>query len=144
MCIQKAFKTEDDLNFFIPPNSTGLQIWRVNHGGNFGKWVGDIFSLGISAAQPMSHIEGCFSVRVPTEGKNYVIPCGFLVGRNRSNKIGIQIRGQDGVLDGMGNVSGHGVDPTGTVRKVVELCKQVFKYEEDILILKLHIYYHIH
>ena len=56
---------------------------------------------------------------------NYIIPCGFLVGRNRCNKIGLQIRGQDGVKDERGNVAGHGVDPTGKVTDIVDFVSQV-------------------
>ena len=37
---------------------------------------------------------------------------------NRCNKAGIQIRGEDGVLDGNGNVAGHGVDATGNVTDI--------------------------
>ena len=73
------------------------------------------------------HAEACFSVRVATEGKNYVIPCGFLVGRNRCNKMGIQIRGQDGVTDDRGNIAGHGVDPTGVVKDIKSFCQQVVR-----------------
>ena len=87
--------------------------------------MADIASFGINSVTATSHIEGYFSVRVPTPGKNYIIPCGFLVGRNRCNKIGLQIRGQDGALDEKGNVAGHGVDPTGRVTDIVEFVTQV-------------------
>ena len=53
-----------------------------------------------------------------TPGKDYIVCCGSTVGNNRCNKAGIQIRGEDGVLDGVGNVSGHGVDPTGVVKDI--------------------------
>ena len=35
--------------------------------------------------------------------------------RNRCNKSGVQIRGEDGVLDDRGNITGHGTDATGNV-----------------------------
>ena len=44
---------------------------------------------------------------------------------NRCNKAGIQIRGEDGVLDGYGNISGHGVDPTGNVTDIQSLVQAV-------------------
>ena len=125
--ITKSFKKSktDDYLYSLPPGSVGVQLWRVNHGGVFGKWVGDIASFGLSTIKSQSHVEGFFSVRVRTPGTNYIVPCGFLTGRNRCNKLGLQIRGQDGMLDGRGNVAGHGVDPTGNVTDVVEFCGQV-------------------
>ena len=44
---------------------------------------------------------------------------------NRCNKAGIQIRGEDGVLDGCGNIAGHGVDPTGNVNDIESLVQAV-------------------
>ena len=44
---------------------------------------------------------------------------------NRCNKAGIQIRGEDGVLDGCGNIAGHGVDPTGNVTDIESLVQAV-------------------
>ena len=46
---------------------------------------------------------------------------------NRCNKAGIQIRGEDGVLDGNGNIAGHGVDPTGNVTDIEGLVQAVSK-----------------
>lgn len=125
--VVKAFKQSptDPDSYVLPPGSVSGQTWRMNHGGNFGKWVGDIFSLGISATKSMSHVEGYISFRVKTPGKNYIVPVGWLLGRNRCNKMGIQIRGQDGVTDGRGNVAGHGVDATGVVTEIVDFCAQV-------------------
>lgn len=125
----KSFKksnTDDDL-YILPPGAVGIQLWRLNHGGAFGKWVGNIFSLGISAAGAQSHVEGFFTVRVATPGKNYIIPCGILTGRNRCNKMGLQIRGQDGALDGKGNIAGHGVDPTGNVTDIIDFVSSVIR-----------------
>ena len=45
-------------------------------------------------------------------------PARSTVCSNRCNKAGIQIRGEDGVLDGNGNVTGHGVDATGNVTDI--------------------------
>ena len=112
-----------------------------HHGGNTGKWIADIFTLGINAATPTSHIEGYFSVRAKTPGKNYIIPCGFLVGRNRCNKVGLQIRGTEGAQDERGNVSGHGVDPTGRVTDIVEFVSQVCY---KLLIIFKHINFQVH
>ena len=70
-------------------------------------------------------------MRVATPGKNYVIPCGFLTGRNRCNKMGIQIRGQDGDRDERGNIAGHGVDPTGRVTDIVEFVSQIHYAESS-------------
>lgn len=125
--VKNSFKQNprDPDSYLLPPGAVSAQCWRVNHGGNFGKWVGDVFSLGISASKAMSHVEGYVSMRAVTPGKTYIIPLGFLLGRNRCNKMGIQIRGQDGVLDGRGNIAGHGVDPTGVVTDVVDFCCQV-------------------
>ena len=44
---------------------------------------------------------------------------------DRCDKAGIQIRGEDGVLDGLGNVAGHGTDPTGKVGDIAALAKAV-------------------
>ena len=44
---------------------------------------------------------------------------------NRCDKAGIQIRGEDGVLDGQGNIAGHGTDPTGKVGDIAALAKAV-------------------
>jgi len=129
--VKKSFKSEDGNNYFLPPNGTGAQLWMHHHGGNTGKWIADIFTLGINAATPTSHIEGYFSVRAKTPGKNYIIPCGFLVGRNRCNKVGLQIRGTEGAQDERGNVSGHGVDPTGRVTDIVEFVSQVHYAESS-------------
>ena len=60
-----------------------------------------------------------------TQGKNYIVCCGSTVGMNRCNKAGIQIRGEDGVLDGNGNIAGHGVDPTGNVTDIESLVQAV-------------------
>ena len=76
-------------------------------------------------------MEGYVSVKLRVPGKNYVVCCGFNVGRNRCNAAGLQIRADDGVLDGVGNITGHGVDPTGKVTDIGELANQVKYGTED-------------
>ena len=69
------------------------------------------------------------SVKVRCPGKNHIVALGFTQGRNRCDKAGIQIRGEDGVLDGQGNVAGHGTDPTGKVGDIAALAKAVSQPE---------------
>jgi len=109
----------------IPPNSAAALVWRLHCGGNFGKWVGDLFSLGIAASGEQTHISAYVSVKVPCPGKNHIVAMGFTQGRNRCDKAGIQIRGEDGTLDGQGNITGHGTDPTGNVSDIAKLAKAV-------------------
>ena len=59
--------------------------------------------------------------------KNTDIICECSQGRNRCNKAGLQIRAEDGVLDGNGNLAGHGTDPTGNVGDISALNKAVIK-----------------
>ena len=93
----------------IPPGSVGFNYWSCHGGGAFK--FGGLFGL-VDAFL----VCGWFSVRVRSPGKNHVICCGFITGEgSTSNKAGIQIRGEDGVLDAKGNISGHGTDPTGAV-----------------------------
>ena len=66
-----------------------------------------------------------FETSSRAQGKNYIVCCGSTVGMNRCNKAGIQIRGEDGVLDGCGNIAGHGVDPTGNVTDIESLVQAV-------------------
>ena len=54
--------------------------------------------------------------------------CECSQGRNRCNKAGLQIRAEDGVLDGNGNLAGHGTDPTGNVGDISALNKAVIWY----------------
>ena len=70
-------------------------------------------------------VEGYFSVKMRVPGKNYIVCCGFNVGRNRCNAAGLQIRAEDGVLDKEGNIAGHGVDATGKVTDIGDLANQV-------------------
>ena len=70
-------------------------------GGSIGKGIGAVFSLGISMAKQMAHTESYFTVRIRTQGRNYIVCCGSTVCQNRCNKAGIQIRGEDGVLGGL-------------------------------------------
>ena len=64
-------------------------------------------------------------MKTRTPGKNHIICLGFTLGRNRCNKYGIQIRGEDGKLDERGNVAGHGTDPTGNVTDIDALANSV-------------------
>ena len=123
--VVKAFKKIDEDKYILPKGSVGVLTFRTNHGGVFGKWVADIVTLGINTAFPNAHVEGYLSVRVRSPGKNYIISCGFLTGRNRCNKMGIRISAEDGALDSRGNVAGHGVDATGNVANISELSQRV-------------------
>ena len=48
-----------------------------------GKWVGDIFSLGIAASGEQTHVQAYVSVKVRCPGKNHIVALGFTQGRNR-------------------------------------------------------------
>ena len=80
-----------------------------------GKALGSVFSLGLSHIAEQSYVLAYISLKVRTPGKNHIVALGFSQGLNRCNKAGVQIRGEDGVLDGQGNITGHGTDPTGNV-----------------------------
>jgi hypothetical protein len=125
--VKQSFTTtgEDGDVLIVAPGSVATQLWRVHQGGHYGKMIGNIFSLGIAQTKDHSQVEGYFAVKIRAPGKNYVICCGFNVGRNRCNTAGVQIRGEDGVLDEQGNIAGHGVDPTGKVTDVGTLARQV-------------------
>jgi len=110
----------------IPPKSCGGMIWRLHRGGNFGKWVGDFFSAGIATAKDQAHVNAYISVKARLPGKNYIVALGFTQGRNRADRAGIEVRAEDGVLDESGNVSGHGMDPTGKVSDIPKLSQTKF------------------
>ena len=61
----------------IPPESSAGMLWMRHKGGNFGKWVGDIFSLGIAAAIPQAHVDAYISVKARIPGKNHIVALGF-------------------------------------------------------------------
>jgi hypothetical protein len=132
--IVEMFEKRDQA-YVISPGKTGGLVWDRHGGGEFGKWIGNVFSLGIAQAGAQSYVEGYISVRARTTGKNHIVCLGFILGRNRCNKCGIQIRGEDGVLDDMGNVSGHGTDPTGNVTDIYALASTVphteFRKDKD-------------
>ena len=86
-----------------------------------GKWVADIFSFGIAAAVEQVHVNGYISLKVRTPGKNHIVALGFSQGRNRCDKAGVEIRGEDGILDGNGDVAGRGTDATGNVTDITQL-----------------------
>ena len=79
--------------------------------------------MGLSNIIDQSYVKGYISVKARIFGKNHIICLGYTLGRNRCNKYGIQIRGEDGMLDGRGNVAGHGTDPTGNVTDINALAK---------------------
>jgi hypothetical protein len=58
---------------------------------------------------------GYISFTVATGGKNYVVCCGYCCPYSGSTSAGIEIRAEDGVTDGQGRITGHGVDATGAV-----------------------------
>jgi len=120
------FTVQDDGTRVIPPKSSAGMLWRLHKGGNFGKWVGDIFSLGIATAKDQAHVNAYISVKARIPGKNHIIALGFTQGRNRADRAGIEIRAEDGVLDESGNVSGHGIDPTGKVSDIPNLSTTKF------------------
>ena len=67
---------------------------------------------------------GYISVRVRCPGKDHIVCCGFRTtgGPSSTNSgAGIQIRGEDGNLDGKGNITGHGTTPTGAVNDAHKL-----------------------
>lgn len=64
---------------------------------------------------------GYISFTVPTEGKNYIVCCGFDTGYSSTSGAGIEIRGEDGVTDEMGRITGHGIDPAGNVTDICAL-----------------------
>lgn len=72
--------------------------------------------LHTKTAGVVRNSSGWVSMTIRAEGKNYVVVFGFNT-RNHVNtrSAGLQIRGEDGVMDGCGNITGHGVDPSGTV-----------------------------
>ena len=90
--VKKCFKDRGDHLYALPPGWVGTQLWHEHKGGTFGKAVGMVFSLGISNAGQMCTTESYFSVRIRTQGKNYIVCCGSFIGMNRCNKAGIQIR----------------------------------------------------
>ena len=53
---------------------------------DLGKWVGDIFSLGIAASGEQTHVQAYVSVKVRCPGKNHIVALGFTLGRNRCAK----------------------------------------------------------
>lgn len=117
--VKKSFKDQGDDVYSLPPGSVGTILYRMHHAGGVAKvMAASIFTFGIVAT---SCTESYFSVRVRTPGKNYIVCCGSTVGQNRCNKAGIQIRGEDGVLDSGGNIVGHGVDATGNVTDILSL-----------------------
>lgn len=39
--------------------------------------MGNVFSLGIAMAGQQAYTESYFAVRIRTEGKNYIVCCGY-------------------------------------------------------------------
>ena len=42
-----------------------------------GKWVGDVFSLGIATTKDQAHVNAYISLKVRTPGKNHIAALGF-------------------------------------------------------------------
>eukprot|EP00111_Clytia_hemisphaerica_P003784 TCONS_00010862-protein len=124
-CVEPVVQMFSKDVYMIEPGQAGALMWHRHGWGEFGKWVGNIASLGIAHSGAQSYVEGYISVKARTPGKNHIVCLGFSLGRNRCNKCGIQIRGEDGVLDANGNVSGHGTDPTGNVTDISALAYSV-------------------
>jgi hypothetical protein len=64
---------------------------------------------------------GYISFGIRTEGRTYVVCCGFSTAYSGANSAGIQIRMTDGPADQLGRIEGHGVDPTGSVGDINQL-----------------------
>jgi hypothetical protein len=58
---------------------------------------------------------GYVSLLIKSPGKRYIVILGWDTHYEGKNCAGIQIRAEDGVTDGAGNVTGHGVNPTGAM-----------------------------
>lgn len=109
----------------IFPNDCGALLWSRHMGGNLGKWVSDFFTLGATTMIDQNHVCAYVSVKARTQGKDHIIAMGFTQGRNRCDKAGIQIRTEDGMLDGKKMVSANGVGPTGKVEDINTLATSV-------------------
>ena len=116
--VKKGFVDRGNHVYVIPAKEVGTQLWRAHTGALLGKFLTNVITVGMAET---CHTQSYFSVRIRTPGKNYIVCCGSYVGFSRDNKAGIQIRGEDGVLDGNGNITGHGVDATGNVNKIGDL-----------------------
>ena len=100
--VVKSFKkSQNNASLYIlPPGAVGVQLWRNSHAYNALKWTHNVLSLGITAAVPHAHIKGYFSVRVKTPQESNIIKCGFLVGRNQYNKMGLEVSNESSELTG--------------------------------------------
>ena len=99
----------------LPPGWSGRNCWQVRPVALLPKTTGEVLSLGLFDTNVVC---GWFSVRLRCPGKDHIVCCGFRTTappNMRNNGAGIQIRGEDGVLDGKGNITGHGTTPTGAV-----------------------------
>ena len=102
----------------LEPGSAGRNCWRVRDSEGVPKFLGNVLTLGmLGGVIDITAVCGWFSVRVRCPGKDHIVCCGFRTTMlsSRPNGAGIQIRGEDGVLDGRGNIAGHGTTPTGAV-----------------------------
>ena len=98
----------------LPPGWSGRNCWQVRPVALLPKTTGEVLSLGLFDTNVVC---GWFSVRLRCPGKDHIVCCGFRTSNPsfRNNGAGIQIRGEDGVLDGKGSIPGHGTTPTGAV-----------------------------
>jgi hypothetical protein len=100
-------------NDFLPPKKVGAFVHSGKNMALFGSC-------------------GYVSVRIRSPGRNYIVCLGFSSDSAQKNRAGIQIRGEDGVTDNRGNVTGHGVDPTGRVDQIVDLTSHVHDGGSDL------------
>ena len=119
--MMKVFGTKKQINgasyHVLEPGSAGRNCWQERFLEGFPKALGSVVTLGmLGGVTDINNVCGWFSVRVRCPGKDHIVCCGFRTATGtRPNGAGIQIRGEDGVLDGGGNIAGHGTTPTGAV-----------------------------
>ena len=118
MPVKNAFKSIEGAKSVIPPQGVSVLIYTPHPVGEVSKYFGSMLTLGLV---PFSKVEGYLSVKVKSQGKTYIVCCGFLVGTNRCNKLGIQIVGE-------GKRGSHGVDDNGRVVDVTKLASKVLRY----------------
>ena len=109
----------------IAPKTCSASIWCRHQGGSGGKFFANIVTLGIAHVVAQYDVVGYISVLVRTGQKNHIVCLGFALGRNRDSKCGVVIRGEDGILDGIGSIAGYGTTPTGRVTDIEELACSV-------------------
>jgi hypothetical protein len=76
---------------------------------------------------------GYVSVSIQLPGRTHTLCFGFDTHYSGRNHAGIQIRSSSGVTDGNGDVKGHGVDATGAVTDIDQLCDTEFTGSGDCI-----------